>query len=51
MAEEDSAEKEYEPSERKLQKARERGEVPKSTELTVAVMVTSLEASGMRLNA
>ena len=37
MSEEnDSAEKEHDPTERKLEEARKRGEVPKSTELTIA---------------
>ena len=49
--EEDSAEKEYEPTERKLQKARERGEVPKSTELTVAAAYGGVLIAGFGVGA
>jgi len=44
--EEDSAEKEYEPTERKLQEARKRGEVPKSNELHVAAAYGGLLIAG-----
>lgn len=42
MSEEDSASKEHEPSQHKLNEARKKGEVPRSTDLTTAAGYTGL---------
>lgn len=51
MSEEDSAEKEHDPTERKLEEARKRGEIPKSTELTVAAAYGGILLTGLGLGA
>ncbi|MFC7702605.1 flagellar type III secretion system protein FlhB [Plastorhodobacter daqingensis] len=47
MSQEESGEKEHEPSQRKLEQAREKGEVVKSTELTTAAAYLGLLLAGV----
>ena len=51
MSEEDSAEKEHEPTERKLEEARRKGQVPKSVELTVAAGYGGILITGVGVGA
>jgi len=49
MAEEQSAEKSHEPSPRKLEEARRKGEIPRSPDLLTAAAYVGLLATGVSI--
>lgn len=49
MSKEDDAEKEHEPTEKRLSEARERGEVPRSPEITTAAAYAGLLLAGVAM--